>query len=64
MFLDHCSSGTGCIGDSDNEGLNPDYLDNITDMMAAASETGIYVLFTSNDLPDQGGYSDEANLGS
>ncbi len=61
VFLDHCSAGPGCIGDSDNEGLNPAYLDNIADMMDAAHETGVYLLLTSNDLPDQGGYSEEAN---
>ena len=61
VFLDHCSSGPGCIGDSDDEGLNPGYLDNIADMTAAAREAGIYILFTSNDLPDQGGYSEQAN---
>jgi hypothetical protein len=61
VFLDHCSAGPGCIGDMDNEGLNPVYLDNITDMLAAARETGIFILFTSNDLPDQGGYAEQAN---
>jgi len=64
VFLDHCNKGPGCIGDSDNIGLNAEYLDNIADMMSAARETGIYILFTSNDLPDQGGYAEEANLGS
>lgn len=64
VFLDHCGSGPGCIGDEDNNGLNPEYLDNIADMMAAGRETGIYLLFTSNDLPDQGGYAEEANFGS
>lgn len=64
VFLDHCSQGPGCIGDDDNIGLNPAYLDNIADMMSAGRETGIYILFTSNDLPDQGGYSEEANTGS
>ncbi len=63
VFLDHCNQGVGCIGDDDNTGLNPDYLDNISDMMSAARETGIYILFTSNDLPDQGGYAEEANSG-
>jgi hypothetical protein len=63
VFLDHCNKGPGCIGD-DNGGLNPAYLDNIADMMSAGRETGIYILFTSNDLPDQGGYSGEANTGS
>ena len=64
VFLDHCSRGTGCIGDDDEIGLNPDYLNNIADMISAAREAGIYILFTSNDLPDQGGYAEEANIGS
>ncbi len=64
VFLDHCNAGPGCIGDRDNVGLNPAYLDNIADMLAAARETGIYVLFTSNDLPDQGGYAEQANAQS
>ena len=64
VFLDHCGKGAGCIGDSDNSGLNPAYLDNIADMMSAAKESGIYIIFTSDDLPDQGGYAQEANVGS
>jgi hypothetical protein len=64
VFLDQCSRGSGCIGDDDNIGLNPEYLDNIADMTSAGRETGIYILFTSNDLPDQGGYAEEANIGS
>lgn len=64
VFLDQCNKGEGCIGDSDNSGLNAAYLDNIVDMMSAAKETGIFILFTSNDLPDQGGYAEEANSGS
>ena len=64
VFLDQCNRGPGCIGDDDNVGLNPEYLDNIADMMSAGRETGIFILFTSNDLPDQGGYAEEANLGS
>jgi hypothetical protein len=64
VFLDHCSAGVGCIGDSDGVGLNPAYLDNIADMLAAADEAGIFILFTSNDLPDQGGYAEQANAQS
>jgi len=64
VFLDQCNKGSGCIGDEDNIGLNPAYLDNIADMMLAARESRIFILFTSNDLPDQGGYSEEANSGS
>jgi hypothetical protein len=64
VFLDACSSGPGCIATPEKSGLNPNYLDNIADMMIAAKEAGIYILFTSNDLPDDGGYSEEANQGS
>ncbi|WKZ39611.1 MAG: discoidin domain-containing protein [Anaerolineales bacterium] len=64
VFLDQCSRGAGCIANADSAGLNPQYLDNIADMTFAAREAGIYILFTSNDLPDDGGYSDEANRGS
>ena len=64
VFLDHCNQGNDCIGDKDNLGLNPEYLDNIADLMSAARETGIFLLLTSNDLPDQGGYAEEANTGS
>jgi hypothetical protein len=64
VFLDHCSAGVGCIGDSDNDGLNPAYLDNVADMLAAAEEAGIFIQFTSNDLPDQGGYAEQANAAS
>lgn len=64
VFLDQCNSGIGCIGDDDNAGLNPAYLDNIADMMRAGRENKIFILFTSNDLPDQGGYSEEANSAS
>ncbi len=61
VFLDHCNAGPGCITEEDDGGLNPAYLDNVADMMAAAKDAGIVILFTSNDLPDQGGYSSEAN---
>ena len=64
VFLDQCNRGPGCIGDADNDGLSPGYLDNIADMMAAARETGLLIQFTSNDLPDEGGYAEEANAGS
>jgi len=64
VFLDQCNAGPGCIGDSDNRGLNPAYVDNIADVLAAAQETGVFILFTSNDLPDQGGYAEQANAAS
>ncbi|MEK6193536.1 MAG: hypothetical protein N2F24_04835, partial [Deltaproteobacteria bacterium] len=61
LFIDHCGSGSGCIGGANNQGLSGRYLDNMADMLAAANEAGIFILFTSNDLPDQGGYSEQAN---
>ena len=64
VFLDHCSVGPGCITSETGTGLNQAYLDNVADMMAAARETGLQVLFTSVDLPDGGGYATEANTGS
>lgn len=56
VFLDSCSSGTDCIGSVDGSGLNPEFLDTIVEFMTLAQEKGIFVLFTSNDLPDDGGY--------
>ena len=64
VFLDHCNWGPGCIANVNEPGLNPAYLDNIADMMQAAREASVYLLFTSNDLPDAGGYADEANRGA
>lgn len=64
IFLDTCSSGVGCVGFPDEDGLNPPWLDNIKTTMDLAKEAGIYLLLTSNDLPSQGGYvqiADEAN---
>lgn len=64
IFLDTCSSGTGCMGNPDGPGLNPPYLDNIVRTMEIAAENGLYLLLTSNDLPDQGGYWDISNRGA
>lgn len=64
VFLDQCSRGAGCIARTGAPGLDPEYLDNIADMTLAAREAGLFILFTSNDLPDDGGYSEQANSGS
>lgn len=64
MFLDTCSSGPGCMGSAVGEGLNPAYLDNITEVMRIARDEGVFLLLTSNDLPDQGGYWELSNRGA
>ncbi len=64
VFLDHCHTGTGCLTLADKPGLNPVYLGNIADMTRAAQENGLLILFTSNDLPDGGGYGSLANQGA
>ena len=64
IFLDTCSSGPGCMGNPDGEGLNPAYLDNIAEVMRIARDEGLFLLLTSNDLPDQGGYWDLSNRGA
>jgi len=64
VFIDSCSEGPGCITRLGTPSLNADYMDNMADMMEAARDAGIFILFTSNDLPDGGGYSEEANRGS
>ncbi len=62
VFLDHCDpQDAGCIGVVGGEGLNQAYLVNVADLIEAAAEAGLQVLFTSNDLPDHGGYSEQAN---
>ena len=61
IILDGCTSGDGCIGIEDGEGLNPAYLDNIVDLMNLAKETGMFLLFASQDMPEQGGYKARAS---
>lgn len=65
VFLDHCVvQDAGCIGRVDGDGLNDAWLANVADLVSAAAETGLYVQLTSNDLPDHGGYSEQANAAS
>ncbi len=56
IFFDTCGAGPYCFGNYYGTGLNPDYLDNMLDVMYIAGEEGIYILFTANSVPDQGGY--------
>ena len=55
MFLDTCGDPSHGIARASG-GLNPEFLDNIVDLMRAARSNDIYLLLTSNDLPEQGGY--------
>jgi len=61
MFFDHCSGPPGCITSPDRTGVDPAYLDNVADVIDAAAETGLFLLLTSNDIPDHGGYGEAAN---
>ena len=56
LFIDTCSTGTGCITDYTTGRLNGAYLDNLVSAMAIARENGIFLLLTSNDLPTEGDY--------
>ena len=61
MFIDPCGSPPGCITRPGFDGLDPVYLDNLADALDAAAETGLFLLLTSNDIPDDGGYGALAN---
>ncbi|WP_291378641.1 discoidin domain-containing protein [Demequina sp.] len=56
MFLDGCNLGPDCIAEADAPGLNAAYLDNIATATHLASDHGLVLLLTSNDLPDGGPY--------
>jgi hypothetical protein len=64
IFLDSCNGGSGCVGNPIGSGLNSPYIDNIAETMRLAKERGLFLLLTSNDLPDQGGYWNLSNWGS
>jgi hypothetical protein len=63
IFLDSCGGGAGCMGRPSGRGLNPPYLDNIVTTLRLAHEAGLYLLLTSNDLPETGGYWDQSQAG-
>jgi hypothetical protein len=64
IILDGCTSGDGCIGSENGEGLNPAYLDNIADLMSLAKETNLFLLVASENLPELGGYRALADQGA
>ena len=56
IFMDSCSQGPACIGSDTGDGLNGAYLDVMVELMRLAKDSGLFLLLTSNDLPDDGGY--------
>jgi hypothetical protein len=64
IILDGCTSGEGCIGLENGQGLNPAYLDNIVDLMKLAREAQLFLILSSAGLPDLGGYAASASQGA
>ncbi len=64
IFLDTCTVGPVCIAEAGAEGLNPEFLDNIAETLRIARDAGIFLVLTSNDLPDGGPYTAIADRGS
>ena len=64
IILDGCTSGDGCIGVENGQGLNPAYLDNMVDLMNLAKDSDLFLLLASEDLPDLGGYAALASQGA
>ena len=64
VWKNACWGGVqGCIGNPAG-GLSPAYLDNIAEFLRMAKRHGIYVIFTDDWVPDDGGYSRELNRSS
>lgn len=63
-WIDSCSVGPQCLAPLGEIGLNEAHLDNLAEAIGIAKSTGMLLLLTSNDIPDGGGYGDEANSGS
>lgn len=64
MFFDQCGEPPGCIANPGRDGLDPAYLDNIVDVIEAAADNNLFLLLTSNDIPDFGGYGEASNRGA
>ncbi len=64
IMLDGCTSGDTCIGLQGSQGLNPAYLDNVTNLLSVAKANNLFVLFASQGLPDLGGYAGLSNQGA
>ncbi len=64
IFLDTCNDDPECLGNFSSAGLNQKYIKNIATLMAMAEDEDIFLILTSNDLPDQGGYWELSNQGA
>jgi hypothetical protein len=64
VILDGCTRGETCIGRQDGQGLNPVYLDHIADLLAVAKANHLFVLLSSQGLPESGGYAAMADQGA
>ncbi len=64
IIFDGCTSGDSCIGIPDGQGLNPAYLDNLTDLLSLAKTNHLLVLLATQGLPELGGYAAQANQGA
>ncbi len=64
ITFDSCTTGDGCIGAHAGPGLNPIYIDNLTDLLRLAKAYNLYVLLASQGLPELGGYAAQANQGT
>lgn len=63
VWRNACWGGVGgCIGDPSG-GLSSEYLDNVAEFLCMAQRHGIYVIFTDDWIPDDGGYSQILNRG-
>lgn len=56
VFVDLCRNR--CI-DAPGGGLRPEFIENLADFLHLAQARNIYVILTSNDLPEIGSYDDE-----
>lgn len=64
LFLDSCSIGPDCMTRAGAKGVNTPYLESIAETMRIAHDTGLFLILTSNDLPDGGGYTAIADRGN
>lgn len=64
IFLDLCKPGPECIVQPGVDGLNPEYLDSIVQVMRVAKEQELLLILTSNDIPDGLLYAQRAEDGA